>query len=266
MQTPSAFTKTTPLQLPTTTTTEINNEILITSFSLDKQIAEKEEEGEMPASQEDSSTDDEEEDEQEQEETTTPIEILDQDAEMTTPFIETSTVASTTVVDLQFRQNIKPTIAETADGNDETNSAQQTLTDASSQIQNFKAVNVAPKSSEVTHSLITPMSRLELSSSSSFTLSRASPQLNVALYIVICLLCFSLIINIILLYVSKMKQNSREKLIITHEICGKSLVNTPSQRSGIDSTKTSNSEEIGDCNVNLINSNGSATSGIDSEH
>ena len=63
----------------------------------------------------------------------------------------------------------------------------------------------------------------------------------------------------------EMKQ-SREKLIITHEICSKPLVNTPSQRSGINSTKTSNSDDLGDCNINLINTNGSATSGIDGEN
>jgi hypothetical protein len=109
----------------------------------------------------------------------------------------------------------------------------------------------------------------EEAASSSYNLARStttaasSPKLSVALYIVIALLCFSLIVNIVLLYVSKQKQMSREKLIIRHEICDtKSESSTPSQRSGVNS----HSGELHDCNINLINSsNDSATSALDVE-
>ena len=108
---------------------------------------------------------------------------------------------------------------------------------------------------------------------SSFNFLRSSSsQLNVALYIVISLLCFSLIINVVLLYISKLRErqgcasgSGSGKLILTHEIRDKSET-MPSQRS-INTTKTTNSTgELGaDCNINLLNSNGSA-SGIDSDH
>lgn len=88
---------------------------------------------------------------------------------------------------------------------------------------------------------------------SSTSLVRASPQLNVAFYILICLLCFSLVINIILLYISKKKQ-SRDKIVITHEIRNKSE-SVPSQRSA-----------LGECSVNLINSNENTSNGLDLEH
>lgn len=195
-------------------------------------------------------------------------------------FPATSTYSQRINADLKFRQN-----SQAAESDDEKLLADEEET-VKSPIQNFKAVNLI-KTTQLANTnhfnrLITQKPEQQQqhhSSSSSFTLSRTSPQLNVALYIVICLLCFSLVINIILLYVSKMKQ-SREKLIITHEIRGKPdiendfchsqllkpLVNTPSQRSGINSTKTSNSDDSGECNLNLINPNGSATSGIDGEH
>lgn len=87
--------------------------------------------------------------------------------------------------------------------------------------------------------------------------------LNIALYIVICLLCLSLVINIILLYISKIRysksiSNSNKQLLITHELCN----NTSN---GCSTTKSSNSDEIADCNINLINSssNGSTENSTD---
>lgn len=249
IQTSSTSKTTTTTQVETTTVDEIlNNEILITSFYSDRNTNTELEPTTEPVELE------EELEDTSEEQITTSIET-------TIPTTEPMT-SSTPVEDnskLEFRQNLKKDEASEIETEPE-------ITQELDQIQNFKAVNVIKSlSSNDATSLITPMPVQELSSSSSFTLSRASPQLNVALYIVICLLCFSLIINIILLYVSKMKQ-SRDKLIITHEICGKPLVNTPSQRSGIDSTKTCNLDDMGgECNMNLINSNGSATSGIDGE-
>ena len=93
---------------------------------------------------------------------------------------------------------------------------------------------------------------------------KSQSQLHISVYIVIGLLCFSLVINIILLYVIKMKPLRNGKLIITHEICEK-LETAPSQRSMF-TTKNSNSgAEIPDCNINLINSNESAIV-VDSDH
>jgi hypothetical protein len=234
------------------TSTELDNQILITTFGIVNNHNEQEEDFE---------------EEEEEETSTASIEAQTSAAIVvsTTP-IPQSTVYIEEEKDrnLKFRQNAK--LADNEDENED-----ETETD-SNKIQNFKAIN-SIKTTEILRQteenrLITQKPSFQIdqrSTSSSFTLSRSSPQLNVALYIVICLLCFSLIINIILLYVSKMKQN-REKLIITHEICSKPLVNTPSQRSGINSTKTSNSDDLGDCNINLINTNGSATSGIDGEN
>lgn len=248
-------TRTQSAPLAQETTTELDNQILITTFGLDNHENEQEE--------------NEEEFEDEDDIATVSIEAK------TVPYIVTSTtlIPKTTIQieevkdrNLKFRQNVKVT------QNDE-DLEEESKDENSNQIQNFKAINLI-KTTEILGQnedsrLITQKPSFQVdqraTSSSSFTLSRSSPQLNVALYIVICLLCFSLIINIILLYVSKMKQ-SREKLIITHEICSKPLVNTPSQRSGINSTKTSNSDDLADCNMNLINTNGSATSGIDGEN
>jgi hypothetical protein len=121
------------------------------------------------------------------------------------------------------------------------------------QVQNFRAVfknnlRRLDESESLTSS----------ASPSSYNLLRSSPQLNLALYIVISLLCFSLIINITLLYITKIKQN-RNKLIISHKICEK-IVTTPSQRSA----SSIKSSQLVDCNINLINSsNDSATSYVD---
>lgn len=94
---------------------------------------------------------------------------------------------------------------------------------------------------------------------------QSSKHLNAALYIVICLLCFSLIINIILLYISKIKHNKSKQIIISHEICD---INGMTKRGGSATTKSTSesSSESNDCNLNLINSSGSATSGLDSDH
>ena len=92
---------------------------------------------------------------------------------------------------------------------------------------------------------------------------RSSSHISAALYIVICLLCFSLFINIILLYISKMKHIKSKKSLLSHEICD--LTSAQSNRSG--SNKSASEASTTDCNLNLINnsSGGSATSGLDSE-
>ena len=136
-------------------------------------------------------------------------------------------------------------------------------------VQSFRAVSQNQQQNKSSYNNRMTTSLTSTSSPSSYNLLKSSPQLNVALYIVICLLCFSLVINIILLYISKMKQNqqNRENLIITHEICDKSGT-MPSQRSSSNggcSTKTSQSGDLAECNINLIQSNGSATSCIDSD-
>ncbi len=234
------------------TSTELDNQILITTFGIANSQNEQEEDFE----------------EEEEESSTASVEVQTSAAiVVSTTVIPKSTVYVEEEKDrnLKFRQNAKLA------GNEDENEDETKYLD-SNKIQNFKAINSIKTTETLRQNeenrLITQKPSFQIdqrSTSSSFTLSRSSPQLNVALYIVICLLCFSLIINIILLYVSKMKQ-SREKLIITHEICSKPLVNTPSQRSGVNSTKTSNSDDLGDCNINLINTNGSATSGIDGEN
>lgn len=139
-------------------------------------------------------------------------------------------------------------------------------------IQSFRAVsnNNNSKNNKNQNENELLLTQMSTRSPSTYNLLRSSPQLNVALYIVICLLCFSLVVNIILLYFSKMKQKQQSRdnnLIITHEICDKIAVCQPSQRSNSGSTtKTSNSGDLGECNINLIQSNGSATSCIDSDH
>jgi hypothetical protein len=92
-----------------------------------------------------------------------------------------------------------------------------------------------------------------------------SSQLNVALYIVVSLLCFSLVINVVLLYVSKMRQD-RNKLIITHEICERTptiaVAGGVSNLSGVLAQKHTSSKTVSnastdlnnECNINLINS------------
>ena len=126
------------------------------------------------------------------------------------------------------------------------------------QIQNLRSLNLM-KSNDSSP-------KVQEMASSSYNIVRASPKLSVALYIVIGLLCFSLIINVVLLYVSKRKQMHREKLIIRHEICDVKSESMPSQRSGLTS-KNSQSGDLNECNINLINSsNDSATSNLDIEH
>jgi hypothetical protein len=139
------------------------------------------------------------------------------------------------------------------------------------QIQNLKASNIKPSISTSSSS----SSSLEekspaLVESSSFNLVKGSPKLSLALYIVIGLLCFSLVINVALLYLNKLRQRNREKLIIRHEICSvnpnKTGTGTLSQHSGLTNSKMSSNSgaDINECN-NLINSSGSATSHLDIE-
>ncbi len=103
------------------------------------------------------------------------------------------------------------------------------------------------------------------SSTKRLSFLRSSSHLNAALYIVICLLCFSLFINIILLYISKMKHNKSKQLIISHEICD--INSMPSKRCGSAATKSTSGESCGsnECNLNLINSTGNSTNGLDSD-
>ncbi len=107
---------------------------------------------------------------------------------------------------------------------------------------------------------------ITVSSTKRLSFLRSSTHLNAALYVVICLLCFSLLINIILLYISKMKHNKSKHLVISHEICD--IGNMPSKRCGSAATKSTSGESCGsnDCNLNLINSSGNSTSGLDSDH
>lgn len=176
----------------------------------------------------------------------------------------------------KLSENETADVAEDSDPIITMSSASSSSSGAGDQVQNLRGVNIVKQptanenepSSSSSSSGQAPLQQQQPSSSSSYNLIRtsssASHQLNVALYIVICLLVFSLIINIILLYVSKMRQQSREKLIITHEICDKSET-MPSQRSGLTAKMSSNSEELTECNINLINHNGSATSALDGE-
>jgi len=77
-----------------------------------------------------------------------------------------------------------------------------------------------------------------------------STHLNVALYVVICLLCFSLIINIILLYISKIKYSkNNNKLMVSRENCS-------NKGSSISKSSKIDSDEHADFNINLISSQG----------
>jgi hypothetical protein len=191
----------------------------------------------------------------------------------TTMMTTTTTVATTTTEEaIKFIQKLKEISSDDESDDVAVRSEQQ-----QQQVQNLRGVNVikpvAAASDDENASASKEVAQQQpQSSSSSYNLIRSgsvsttatsqSHQLNLALYIVICLLCFSLVINIILLYVSKMRQQqqSREKLIITHEICDKSET-MPSQRSGLTAKMSSQSgEELTECNINLINHNGSATS------
>ena len=204
---------------------------------------------------------DEDDDDNDSEEKTEPV--IAEKISTTTIFKSTTPESTTTMQStavttekIEFMQKTSQPLEKDEENGEDSSTPTD---DKDKQVQNFRAVNTGVLAASSTQTI--PQLG---SSSSSYNLLRSSPQLNVALYIVICLLCFSLVINIILLYVSKMKQ-SRDKLIITHEICDKTGTATPSQRSGL-TTKTNNSQEgLGECNVNLINANGSATSGIDGE-
>lgn len=112
-----------------------------------------------------------------------------------------------------------------------------TLVSTSSPIDN-KIVHKLLKSS------VTKTSTVSIESSS-LTLARSSPRLNAALYIVVCLLCFSLIINIVLLYVTKMKQKRDSKLVIQHEIRNDLIT--------AQNSEDTSSTEQNDCSINLIN-------------
>ncbi len=191
----------------------------------------------------------------------------------TTTRLSTSTIISskTSRIFGEFNQNKESAKDDFMYENDDNSkpSTKPILNKNFNKVQSFRAVSQNQQQNKTLFNNRMTTSLTSTSSPSSYNLLKSSPQLNVALYIVICLLCFSLVINIILLYISKMKQNhqNRENLIITHEICDKSGT-MPSQRSSSNggcSTKTSNSGDLGECNINLIQSNGSATSCIDSD-
>ena len=105
-----------------------------------------------------------------------------------------------------------------------------------------------------------------------------SSYLNVSLYVVISLLCLSLVINIVLLYVSKIRYSKSvcsNKLMLSNDICNSSTNKTatiPSQHSGSGSSSSKSSskcvddDEIADCNINLIKSNDYLGNNLDSDH
>jgi len=209
------------------------------------------------------------EEEEEDDDTTSVV------ATSSTNKLSTSTIVSSKTSRIlgEFNQN-KESVSYTEDliyENDENSKlpTKPIMNKNVNKVQSFRAVSHNQQQNKSSYNNRMTTSLTSTSSPSSYNLLKSSPQLNVALYIVICLLCFSLVINIILLYISKMKQNqqNRENLIITHEICDKSGT-MPSQRSSSNggcSTKTSQSGDLAECNINLIQSNGSATSCIDSD-
>lgn len=165
---------------------------------------------------------------------------------------------------------------DTLDSNDESDDMEPSPASQNS-IQNLRSVNGGENKS----SALSSSSNYIETDSTSLNLAnrRSSSKLSLALYVVIGVLFFSLILNIILLVVSKRKHldltrrhhlHHREKLIIRHEICdAKSSESMPSQRSVLTSSKNSQigaNELLNECNLNLINSsNDSATSALDME-
>ncbi len=176
--------------------------------------------------------------------------------------VETKTVTAATEAPphVQFVQKNVTSLALSQNNNeDEETEGSKNESNNLNLVQNLRSMNLLKTNASE------PLVTTQEASSSGYNLqSRAStsPKLSVALYIVIALLCLSLLVNIALLYVSKQKQWNREKLIIRHEICDTKSENTQSQRSGINS----HNGELHDCNINLINSSSdSAASTLDIE-
>ncbi|RNA00369.1 hypothetical protein BpHYR1_029204 [Brachionus plicatilis] len=80
-------------------------------------------------------------------------------------------------------------------------------------------------------------------SSEKSTAIKVSSKLSAALYVIICLLCVSLVINMALVYVNKMKLKKQNSLVIQHEV-----------RSNLTTTNDEHSaSEQNECSINLIN-------------
>ena len=189
--------------------------------------------------------------------------------ESTTTTLETTTTqTSTTTTTIMIEE--MPEVFEEEESVEEELSSDYGV-ESSTMVESVNVINIGLKKYMPT--LIDDQIMVESTSRSENLITakpkNLSPNLNAALYIVICLLGFSLLINMILLYVSKRRHNMRSnKLIIAHEICQSKLSNLPgSQRTGSTSSTTEcGSESVAECNINLITANGSATSGIDSDH
>jgi hypothetical protein len=187
--------------------------------------------------------------------TSAPSTSLNTNSEATT-IVTNEKVAVTEDPSIKFVQKNATSVAVSQDNDEDTDGGLMLKNGSNlNQVQNLRSMNLLKTNASET--LVT-----HEASSSSYNLARSSsPKLSVALYTVIALLCFSLFVNIVLLYISKRKHMNREKLIIRHEICDTKSENTQSQRSGLNSHG-----ELHDCNINLINSSSdSAASALDIE-
>ena len=161
--------------------------------------------------------------------------------------IQTTTEATTTTV-IQFIQ--KQT--DEQDAND--TQLDQVTAEVDAEVQNLRALKSSSKQSNDSFNLIRSAS--PSASSNSYSV--------VAIWTIIGLLCFSLLINVLLLYVVKERFMSRrsDKLIITHEICGvggageANALNGSSSNTKTGSSASQRSDDLTECNINLINHSG----------
>lgn len=161
--------------------------------------------------------------------------------------IQTTTEATTTTV-IQFIQK------QTDEQDANETQLDQVTAEVDAEVQNLRALKSASKQNNDTFSLIRSAS--PSASSSSYSV--------VAIWTIIGLLCFSLLINVLLLYVVKERFMSRrsDKLIITHEICGvggageANALNGSSSNTKTGSSASQRSDDLTECNINLINHSG----------
>ena len=161
--------------------------------------------------------------------------------------IQTTTEATTTKV-IQFIQK------QTDEQDANETQLDQVTAEVDAEVQNLRALKSSSKQNNDTFNLIRSAS--PSASSSSYSV--------VAIWTIIGLLCFSLLINVLLLYVVKERFMSRrsDKLIITHEICGvggageANALNGSSSNTKTGSSASQRSDDLTECNINLINHSG----------
>lgn len=151
-----------------------------------------------------------------------------------TTYEKTNSIVASTL-DIVFDEEI-----EAKESRDVENKINSPVFSQASQLPQFTAANLANK---IAHKVLKSNASKSVIVSSEKSTALKTSKLSTALYLIICLLCISLIINIALVLVNKLKIKKQNSLVIQHEV-----------RSNVTNTNEDNStSEQNECSINLIN-------------